>query len=240
MTAIKRPNPNPGKEDALIQSADLLASEALAAKTVFHPKARLLTTAAPAGVIAYSLFIFMGWLIAAEFEPATIVETREIVSITPEERSEDVRAKSRVKPKRLASATKPPPPPKLSATKQDVSLPTPTISGAPPSDVIFERVPAPEFGPVAITDRDALPIRPPVVTYPTRAQERGLEGECTVTFNVDVRGQPYDVTADCSDGVFRREAIRAVNKVQFAPKVVKGRAQERRNVVYPLVFTLES
>lgn len=191
-----------------------------------------------AAAIVYGLFIFMGWLISAEFDPDTAVETRTIERITPEERNEDVRAKSRSKPKRLASADKPPPPPKLSATKSDVNLPTPQIQGSAPTAVKFDRVQSLDINPVAISDRDATPIRPPVVTYPSRAAERGTEGECTVTFNVDVRGRPYDVKADCTDSVFRREAVRAVSKVEFAPKVVKGQARERRNVVYPLVFQL--
>lgn len=191
-----------------------------------------------AAAIVYGLFIFMGWLISAEFDPDTAVETRTIERITPEERTEDVRAKSRSKPKRLASADKPPPPPKLSATKSDVNLPTPQIQGSAPTAVKFDRVQSLDINPVAISDRDATPIRPPVVTYPSRAAERGTEGECTVTFNVDVRGRPYDVKADCTDSVFRREAVRAVSKVEFAPKVVKGQARERRNVVYPLVFQL--
>ena len=92
--------------------------------------------------------------------------------------------------------------------------------------------------PVAISDRDAQPIRPPVPTYPSRAAERGIEGSCDVRFDVDTRGEPYNVTADCTDRVFKREAERAVSRVEFAPKIIRGQAAERRNVVYPLEFTL--
>ena len=121
-----------------------------------------------------------------------------------------------------------------------MNLPTPQIQGAAPSAVKFDRVQSLDINPVAISDRDATPIRPPVPTYPSRAAERGTEGECTVSFNVDVRGRPYDVKADCTDSIFRREAVRAVSKVEFAPKIVKGQARERRNVVYPLVFKLDN
>ena len=193
-----------------------------------------------AAAIVYGLFIFMGWLISADFDPDEAVETRTIERITPEERNDEIRTKSRSKPKRLASADKPPPPPKLSASKSDVNLPTPQIQGAAPSAVKFDRVQSLDINPVAISDRDATPIRPPVPTYPSRAAERGTEGECTVSFNVDVRGRPYDVKADCTDSIFRREAVRAVSKVEFAPKIVKGQARERRNVVYPLVFKLDN
>ena len=201
---------------------------------------RVLVGVPAAAAIVYGLFIFMGWLISADFKEPDAGDIRVIESITPEQRNDDVRAKSRSKPKRLASADKPPPPPKLSATKSDINLPTPNIQGAAPTQVRFDRVQSLDINPVAISDRDATPIRPPIPTYPTRAAERGTEGECSVTFDVDVRGRPYNVKADCSDSVFRREAVRAVSKVEFAPKIVKGQARERRNVVYPLVFKLSN
>ena len=180
----------------------------------------------------------MGELISAEFEEPEVGDTRVIESITPEERNEDVRAKSRSKPRRLASADKPPPPPKLSASKADINLPTPQIQGVAPTQVTFDRVQSLDINPVAISDRDATPIRPPVLTYPSRALQRGTEGDCSVSFDVDVRGRPYNVQAVCSDSVFKREAERAVGKVEFAPKIVAGKPTERRNVVYPVVFKL--
>lgn len=192
-----------------------------------------------AAIIVYGLFYIMSQLIAAEFEEPAQDETRTIERITPEQRNEDVRSRSRSKPRRIASADKPPPPPKLSASKSDIDLPTPNIQGAAPTELNFDRVQSLDINPVAISDRDAQPIRPPVPTYPSRAAERGTEGECQVSFDVDVRGRPYNVEADCTDSVFRREAVRAVSRVEFAPKIVKGQARERRNVVYPLVFKLD-
>ena len=38
--------------------------------------------------------------------------------------------------------------------------------------------------------------------------------------------------------MLKREAERAVSRVEFAPKIIRGQAAERRNVVYPLEFTL--
>lgn len=205
-----------------------------------NPFIRALIAVPIAAGVAYGLFIFMAWLISSEYDPESKIETRVVERITPEQQNEDVRVKSRSKPKRLASADKPPPPPKLSTTKSDIDLPTPQIQGAAPTEVKFNRVQSLDINPVAISDRDATPIRPPVVTYPSRALERGTEGECSVSFDVDVRGRPYNVNADCTDSVFKREAVRAVSKVEFAPKIVKGKATERRNVVYPLSFKLSN
>ncbi len=203
-----------------------------------NPILRIVVGLPLAAVIVYGLFIMMGRLISAEFREPDVDTTRTIERITPEQRNEDVRAKSRSKPRRLASADKPPPPPKLSASKSDIDLPTPQIQGSAPTELKFDRVQSLDINPVAISDRDAQPIRPPVPTYPSRAAEQGIEGECQVRFDVDVRGKPYNIEPDCTDRVFIREARRAVSRVEFAPKIVKGQARERRNVVYPLVFSL--
>ena len=56
---------------------------------------------------------------------------------------------------------------------------------------------------------------------------------------MDTRGRPYNVEASCTDSVFKREAERAVSRVEFAPKIVRGQPAERRNVVYPLEFQLD-
>lgn len=204
-----------------------------------NPILRIVLGLPAAAIIVYGLFIGMGLLIAQDFVPNEDEETRIIERITPEAANEEVRSRARAKPRRLQTADKPPPPPKLSARKSDIDLPTPDIQGAAPTEIRVDRVQSLDINPVAISDRDAQPIRPPVVTYPNRALERGTEGDCQVRFDVDVRGRPYNVQADCTNSVFKREAERAVSRVEFAPKIVSGEARERRNVVYPLVFNLD-
>jgi protein TonB len=151
----------------------------------------------------------------------------------------DVRTRQRAKPQRIESAAKPPPPPKQSATKSSINLPTPRIDGAVPQNLDLGRMKSLAIDPVAVSDRDAQPIRPPTPSYPQRAQERGLSGSCDVRFDVDTRGKPYNVSATCTDSVFKTEAERAVSRVEFAPKIVRGKAVERRNVVYPLEFNIQ-
>ena len=166
-------------------------------------------------------------------------EQRVLAAITPQQQDSDVRTRQRSKPKRIDSASKPPPPPKVSATKSNINLPTPKIDGAVPQDLNLGRMQSLAIDPVAISDRDAQPIRPPTPSFPARAAERGIEGTCDVRFDVDTRGRPYNVQATCTDSMFTREAERAVSKVEFAPKIVRGKAAERKNVVYPLSFKLE-
>jgi len=200
---------------------------------------RLVIAAPIAIAIVLGLLIFMGRIISQEFVEPEGKEQRVLEAITPSEESQEVRRTSRSRPQRLASADKPPPPPKLSSSKSDIDLPTPNIQGAAPTELNFDRVQSIAIDPVAISDRDAQPISPPVVQYPRRAAERGIEGSCEVRFDVNAQGEPFNVNADCTDSVFRREAERAVSRVRFAPKIVRGQALERRNVVYPIEFGLD-
>lgn len=203
-----------------------------------NPIIRIFIGVPLAAIITYGLFQFMLWAISGDYEKPDAEETRVLVSITPSEENNDVQRASRAKPRRINSADKPPPPPKLQANKSDIDLPSPNIQGAPPSELPPTRLNSFAIDPIAISDRDAQPIRPPVPTYPSRAAERGTEGTCDVRFDVDTRGRPYNVQATCSDNVFKREAEKAVSRVEFAPKIVRGQAAERKNVVYPLEFTL--
>jgi len=192
-----------------------------------------------AALVVLGLFHFMRIAISQDFEEPAEREQRTLEAITPQQDSQDVRRTQRSKPRKLDAANKPPPPPKLSTRKSDIDLPTPNIQGAAPTELKFDRLSSLAVDPVAINDRDAQPIRPPVPNYPQRAAERGLEGSCDVRFDVDRQGKPVNITADCTDSIFKRDAERAVSRVEFAPKIVRGQAVERKNVVYPLVFQME-
>ncbi len=203
-----------------------------------NPILRLGVGLPAAVVIVVGLFLMMNWFITIDEIQLNERDQRKLEAITPQQDDTEVNRRQRSKPKRLSSADKPPPPPKLSSSKSRIDLPSPNIQGAAPTDLGFTRVDSLALNPVAISDRDAQPIRPPVPTFPQRALERGIEGSCDVRFDVDVRGRPYNLSATCDESIFKREAERAVSRVEFAPKIVRGQAVERRNVVYPLEFQL--
>ncbi len=201
---------------------------------------RYMLMSAPAALISYGLFLMMGSLIAAEFVPAEASEPRVITKITPEKLTpEELAVRVKVEPIETLSA--PPPPPKVSIKKVNVPLDAVLFTGEAPKKVEFnKRDLGLDVRPVAISNREATPIRPPIVSYPRRAIDLGIEGTCAVHLDVDVRGHPYNVKADCTDRIFEKEAVRAVSRVEFSPMIVKGTARERRNVVYPLEFTFSN
>lgn len=204
-----------------------------------NPFIRILAGFAIAAPIVLGLFMMMNFLISVNEIKVDKGAQRVLAAITPQQQDSDVRTRQRSKPKRIDSAKKPPPPPKVSATKSNINLPTPQIAGAAPTELNLGRMESLAIDPVAISDRDAQPIRAPTPSYPRRAAERGTEGKCDVRFDVDTRGRPYNVVAKCTDNVFKREAERSVSKVEFAPKIIRGKAAERKNVVYPLEFNLQ-
>jgi len=203
-----------------------------------HRLGRLAATLPAAGITA-ALCFFMGRLIEAEFTEPPAKELRELAAITPSETPSEPRRTSRSKPVRIDDASPPPPPPDLSATKEDIDLPTPNIQGEAPAEINVGRMGDIVGQPIIIDERDAQPISPPVAEFPRRMAERGVEGQCDVRFNVNARGEPVDIDANCTDAGFSRAAEQAVARVRFAPKIVRGQAVERRNVVYPLDFKLE-
>lgn len=203
-----------------------------------NPIIRLVVGIPVAAAVVFGLFLAMNAMISVKQVEFGERNNVTLDAITPQREQSEIRSNQRAKPKKLDSAKKPPPPPKLTASKSNIDLPSPEIQGAAPTEIKFERATDFAFDTVAINDRDAQPIRPPLPSYPRRALERGTEGTCEVRFDVDTRGKPYNVKATCSDSIFTREAEAAVEKVEFAPKIVKGKPAERRNVVYPLQFEL--
>lgn len=84
------------------------------------------------------------------------------------------------------------------------------------------------------------PARRPSVlaTYPKRASERGIEGECEVIFSVDEFGSPFGIKPTCTNDVFLEEAEKAVARAQFEIHVVDGSPRERHGVGQIITFEL--
>lgn len=60
--------------------------------------------------------------------------------------------------------------------------------------------------------------------YPQRAAARGVEGDCTIGFDVSPGGMPANVrVVACSSPLFARSSVRAVERWRYNPQVVDGR-----------------
>lgn len=83
----------------------------------------------------------------------------------------------------------------------------------------------------AFSDGDVIALVRVNPEYPQRAAERGLEGFCTVFFTITTTGTTRDAYVPegeeyCSNSLFERPSIRAIERFKFKPKTVDGNAVE--------------
>lgn len=83
----------------------------------------------------------------------------------------------------------------------------------------------------AFSDGDVIALVRVNPEYPQRAAERGIEGFCTVYFTITALGTTRDAyvpegEANCSNSLFQRPSLRAIERFKFKPKVVDGDAVE--------------
>ena len=91
------------------------------------------------------------------------------------------------------------------------------------------------------SDRDVIPLVRINPEYPSRARSRGIEGWVQVEFTISPAGTVADAKVVDADpkGLFERAALDAIGRWKYNPKVVDGRAMERRGVGVVLTFKLE-
>lgn len=208
-------------------------------KQLGSQKSRFLVAAAPAAVITAGLFLGMKLMLNEDVVPLASTEPARVLKIDYAEPEPEQKIRTRrVEP--IEAAKAPPPPAKLTMTKADIDFQPISMTGSAPEPLKLGRLDEFAVTPIAIDERDAQPIRPPVPVYPTRALTRGLEGACEVRFDVTAKGRPYNIVPMCSHSVFDDAAKMAVSKSEFLPRVVSGQVIERRNVVYPIEFKIKS
>lgn len=192
----------------------------------------------PASLITAGLFFGMQAMIHVDNyqHPPKAVRTLTAYVVGPKI-DQPIRP-DRTRPKRPVDIKTPPPEPKYAATVVPVNFEAVTIGAAPIERNIVSEVFVPIANVLIIDDTDTRPISPPVIVYPIKAAERGIEGTCEVRMDVSPRGEPFNIRPNCSHSVFEAEAKRAISRVQFKPKTIRGTATERRNVIYPLEFKL--
>jgi len=185
--------------------------------------------------LVYALFLMASWLIKVDEVTLPVIVERPLTTFTPQ--SSDTLSEPDFKAPQMAIADKPLPPPRPPVdTWGDVPGYTPP---APPA--VFEpgTIKPPIVVVSTIAVRDIEVVRAPAPSIPVAAITRGISGRCDVLFDVDTRGRPFNLTAQCTDDIFRAEAIRAVSKAEFLPKIRRGVAVEQTGAIYPIEFKVE-
>lgn len=195
---------------------------------------------APGGGIAvgvtFGLFVFMAALIHNDEVPEEEQGREFNLEITKLEQETDVITRSE-RPDEPDEVKTPPPPPRIQAAKSE----------APQEDLASVLGALPEIQPdevnqsdvaFVVADRDIQPLVRIPPQYPRRALERGTEGTCTMTLDVNPDGTTTNVSANCTSSVFERAAIQAVSGWKYQPKIENGQAVMRFGIQTDLTFEL--
>ena len=182
--------------------------------------------------VTTGLGLWMASLIAVSFtaEEKFAAQTYdinpEIIDIDPP------RTRTKLKPYKTVEI--PPPPARLASQITDVpGVDTVTMEvNIPPF-----KLPDIKMSPVInVSDTDATPIIRPSPSMPSRAER---SGHCKVVFDVSPEGSPFNVrTSYCSDNLFERPSIKAVQNWTFRPKSVGGRSVAMTGVQNQITFRL--
>ncbi|MDX1369814.1 TonB family protein [Pseudomonas sp.] len=92
----------------------------------------------------------------------------------------------------------------------------------------------------AASSRQYLPIAKQAPAYPRRALDKGIEGECTVSYTVNAQGrveQP-EVVGACHP-LFIRPSLAAAQSFRYQPRVIDGRAVAVPNVKNTFTYRIE-
>lgn len=193
---------------------------------------RYIVSVAIAAVITIAAFFMMHKLISGDGGERQDMEDPPGIRFGPVEIDTDLRKKERQKPEPPPPPDTPPPPPDMVISDiQQTPLDMPEME-MPNLNVGIGAGP-PVLGAVGIdrgAEGDVVPLVRIQPQYPRDAALNGLEGYVTIEFTITETGSVRDprVIESKPPRVFDREAIRAILRWKFKPRVIDGVAVARQ------------
>ncbi len=192
---------------------------------------RILLVAFFAAAITVALYLVMHRLVN---DPSSDLENRndlppiEFTKVTQEE---ETQTRSRRIPKKPPPPKEPPPPPKLNVQQQQQVVNNMPTMNMPNLDVSLSGS-GPFLGQMQYdetVDGGVIPIVRIAPQYPRKALIAKLEGWVQVKFIITEAGTVKDpqVVDSKPARIFDREALRAISKFKFKPKIVNGAKVEQ-------------
>ena len=194
--------------------------------------------------VTFSLFLFMHKLISSGGGERAELDAISGIHFGPVEIPDEIITRSRRKPQKPPPPKDPPPPPKLQISKMDQRVQNMPRMNLPDLDLPLVGGEGMFIGNFQQVNRSAEGDIVPVVVirpmYPREAAISGTQGWVKVEFIITEAGTVKDprVIDAKPPRVFNREAIRAILKWKFKPRVVDGIAVERR-ATQVIDFTLD-
>jgi protein TonB len=184
--------------------------------------------------VTFGLFLAMHKLISLGNDDRVEQDAIAGIHFGPVEIPDEVLTRSRRRLPRPLPPKDPPPPPKMQVSKIERQMQDLPRIDIPDIDLPLVAGTGMLIGNFKLSDQAAEGEIIPVVVirpmYPREAAMSGTEGWVKVEFTITTAGTVKDPHVIESDPprVFDREAIRAILKWKFKPRVVNGIAVERR------------
>ena len=194
--------------------------------------------------VTFSLFLFMQKLISLGDDKRADLGAIAGIRFGPVEIPDEIITRSRRRPPKPPPPKDPPPPPKMQVSKMDRQLQNMPRMDMPNLDLPLVGGEGMFIGNFQQVDPSAEGDIIPVVVirpmYPREAAISGIQGWVKIEFMITETGtvKAPRVIAAKPPRVFNREAIRAILKWKFKPRVVDGIAVERR-ATQVIDFTLD-
>ena len=188
---------------------------------------RLIVSAIGGTLAAAGLLWSMQWLVMREGAQAQAARERPVMEFVRLQREPETKLRKRELPEQ------PPPPEEMQPAIPEMppmAVARPVVR-APDMGFTVPSIPlnmaGPYIGPVrqGPPDRDFMVLSRLPPQYPYRAKRRGTEGWVKVSFEITAEGGVRDVVVIDADppDVFDHEAIRAVSKWKFKPRIRDGK-----------------
>lgn len=187
---------------------------------------KMLLSLLPGLIVALVLFITMSAMVEPPdgFDRPTAVTTA--IDFVQRRKDSDTEIRSRALPEPPQIPQIPTP----ATTSTDLAAPAPAMINMPPMTPDMSLASNSMMGDLLVgigkEDTEVMPlVRQPAI-YPQRAKARKIEGFVTARLSISADGSVTDVEVVSSEppGIFEREAVRAMYRYRFDPKVTNGKA----------------
>lgn len=194
-------------------------------------------------VVAVLLFMLMQSMIMGDEEQPPQADESERIDFIHVERNEQVRERERQQPEEPEEPEEPPPPPEMEVQQeqppqQNMDFDMPQLDV--PTGISGGAYLGQRGGGQGSGDGDVVPIVRVEPQWPREALIQGIEGWVRVEFTIRPDGtvaNPQVVESE-PRRMFDRQALRAIQRWRFRPRMVDGRPVERR-ATQTIEFNLE-
>ncbi|OLQ72271.1 energy transducer TonB [Photobacterium proteolyticum] len=201
---------------------------------------RLLIALPVALAMALGLFTFMAWMVDNGHRRAP--EEKQLIAfdMVMVEQEREAQRRQRVAPEK-PDTPEPPPEAVPTASQTTATTVAPTMpSLALDTAVSGLAINVPTFSDFG-SNQQAMPLYRVEPRYPARAMKRGAEGYVVISFTIDPQGRPTDLKVQDAQPrrLFEKEAIRALRKWKYQPKIVDGKAIAQLDQTVRLEFKIQ-